>query len=240
MRIARFFYRVRGKPVPYYADYPLRLILWKPVRKWLNVVVIPNIVFTRLRVALYRLIGFRIGRHVFIGMKCYLDDVDPALTTIDDHAVISYGTYFAVHGPGQGHTPIHIKENAYIGMRCTIVSGRHGLTIGRNAAVGAGSLVHRSVPDDAVAVGNPARIIKTRGAEPRHEDRGERRWDNGRSARDGRQQSERSRHWGRILGQESRKELRRDQTVRLDDRLRYQRESPGGAQTQLPLPHDDD
>ena len=162
MRIAALLYRAVGRPVPYYADYPLALILWKPIRKWLNVVVIPNVVFTRLRVALYRLIGFRIGRHVFIGMKCYLDDVEPALTTIEDNVVISYGTYFAIHGLDQGHTPIHIRENAYVGMRCTIVSGKHGVTIGRNAVVGAGSLVHESIPDDVVAAGCPARIIRAR------------------------------------------------------------------------------
>lgn len=153
-------YRIRGKPVPYYADYPLWLIIWKPIRKWLNVVLIPNVVSTRLRVALYRLIGFKIGRNVFIGMKCYLDDVDPAMTTIEDNATISYGTYFAVHGPDQDHTPIRIKENAYVGMRCTILSGKSGIVIGRNAIIGAGSLVNKSVPDDAVAAGCPIRIVK--------------------------------------------------------------------------------
>jgi len=169
MRIARLWYRLRGRPVPYYADYPLRLILWKPVRKWLNVVLIPNIVSTRLRVALYRLIGFKIGRHVFIGMKCYLDDVDPAMTIIEDNATISYGNYFAVHGLKQKHAPIHIKEKAYIGIRCTIISGKDGVTIGRNAVIAAGSVVHRSVPDDVVAAGNPLQIVKTRKAEAGHE-----------------------------------------------------------------------
>ena len=160
MRLMRWLYRTRGKDVPYYADYPLWLIIWKPIRKWLNVVVIPNIVSTRLRVALYRLIGFKIGKNVFIGMKCYMDDVDPAMTTIEDNVTISYGTYFAVHGLDQAHTPIRIEEQAYIGMRCTILSGRNGVVIGRRAVIGAGSLVNRSVPDDAVAAGCPIRIIK--------------------------------------------------------------------------------
>jgi acetyltransferase-like isoleucine patch superfamily enzyme len=160
MGLARFLYKVRGKPVPYYANYPLWLIVWKPVRKWLNVVLIPNIVSARLRVALYRLVGFKIGRNVFIGMKCYLDDVDPAMTTIEDNVVISYGTYFAVHGLDQEHTPIVIKESAYIGMRCTIISGRQGITIGRSAVIGAASLVNKSVPDGATAAGCPTQIIK--------------------------------------------------------------------------------
>ena len=165
MRLARFIYKIRGKDVPYYADYPLWLIIWKPIRKWLNVVLIPNIVSSWLRIALYRLVGFKIGRHVFIGMKCYLDDVEPSMTTIEDNVTISYGTYFAVHGLDQEHTPIHIKENAYIGMRCTILSGKDGITIGRNAVIGAGSLVNKSVPDDTVAAGCPVRIVKTNEAD---------------------------------------------------------------------------
>jgi len=218
MRIAKLLYQMRGRPVPYYAEYPLRLIVWKPVRKWLNVVLIPNIVFTRLRVALYRLIGYRIGRHVFIGMKCYLDDVDPALTTIDHNAVISYGTYFAVHGPGQNHTPIHIKENAYICMRCTIVSGREGVTIGRNAVIGAGSLVHQSIPDNAVAAGCPARVLKIRETEAGPPDRDMEPWDRTRSPQHERR-SQRGRHRRRVLGQESGQELRHDETLHVEDRL---------------------
>ncbi len=160
MGLARFLYKVRGKPVPYYANYPLWLIVWKPMRKWLNVVLIPNVVSSRLRVMLYRLVGFRIGRNVFIGMKCYMDDVDPAMTTIEDNVAISYGTYFAVHGLDQEHTPIVIKESAYIGMRCTLISGKQGITIGRNAVIGAASLVNKSVPDGATAAGCPIQIIK--------------------------------------------------------------------------------
>jgi acetyltransferase-like isoleucine patch superfamily enzyme len=170
MKIARMLYRMSGRPVPYYADYPLWLIVWKPIRKWLNVVVIPNIVSTRLRVFLYRRIGFRIGRNVFIGMKCYLDDIDPAMTTIEDDAVISYGTYFATHGPNQKHAPIHIGQGAYIGMRCTIVAGRDGVTVGRNALIGAGSLVNKSIPDEAVAAGSPVRVLRMRQDEAEDDD----------------------------------------------------------------------
>ena len=170
MRITRLLYKLRGKEVPYYADYPLWLILWKPVRKWLNVVLIPNIVSTHLRVALYRLVGYKIGRGVFIGMKCYLDDMDPALTTIEAGAVVSYGTYFAVHGPRQKHAPIHIGEKAYIGMRCTIIAGRDGITIGRNALIGAGSLVNQSIPDNAVAAGSPVRVLRIEETPPTQAD----------------------------------------------------------------------
>jgi UDP-2-acetamido-3-amino-2,3-dideoxy-glucuronate N-acetyltransferase len=48
-----------------------------------------------------------------------------------------------------------VEKNASIGANATILPG---LTIGRNAMVGAGAVVSRSVPPNAIAVGNPARI----------------------------------------------------------------------------------
>jgi len=72
IRMFDWFYELRGKPVPYYAKYSLALILWKPIRKFMNVVIIPNIPFNVIRILGYRLLGFEIGKRVFIGMKCYM------------------------------------------------------------------------------------------------------------------------------------------------------------------------
>ncbi len=54
--------------------------------------------------------------------------------------------------------PVHIKRNVWIGANVTILPG---VTIGENAIVGACSVVTKDVPDNAVVVGNPARVIKT-------------------------------------------------------------------------------
>lgn len=149
-----------GRPVPYFAQYPLWLILWKPIRKFINVAIVPNIPFNPLRILIYRLIGFKIGKRCFIGMKCYMDDADPSLTVIGDSVIISYCVKFAVHGKGQGHMPIRVGDGAYIGLGAIIVSGKNGCVIGNNAVVGAGSVVVRSIPQGSTAVGNPARVIK--------------------------------------------------------------------------------
>jgi acetyltransferase-like isoleucine patch superfamily enzyme len=50
-----------------------------------------------------------------------------------------------------------IKRGAKIGANSTILPG---IVVGENALVGAGSVVVKDVPEGAVAVGNPARIIK--------------------------------------------------------------------------------
>lgn len=155
----QFYKKVLKKEPPYYAKYSLVTVTWKPVRKYINVVIIPNVPFSNLRVTLYRMIGFDIGKNVFIGMKCYMDDMAIKNTVIEDNVTISYGTYFACHGKDQGHTKITIKQNAYIGMRCNIISGKEGVTIGENAIVGAGSLVNRDIPSNATAVGVPIRVL---------------------------------------------------------------------------------
>jgi acetyltransferase-like isoleucine patch superfamily enzyme len=124
------------------------------------VVIIPNTPFTSLRVAMYRWIGFDIGKNVFIGMKCYLDDVAVEKLTIEDNVTISYGCYFACHGKGQGHMPIVIKNGAYLGMRCNILAGKEGIEIGENSIIGAGSLVNKNIPANAKVAGVPFKIIE--------------------------------------------------------------------------------
>jgi UDP-2-acetamido-3-amino-2,3-dideoxy-glucuronate N-acetyltransferase len=50
-----------------------------------------------------------------------------------------------------------VRQGASVGANATILPG---LTVGREAVVGAGAVVTRSVPPHAVVVGNPARIIR--------------------------------------------------------------------------------
>jgi len=156
--VEQFYQKILKKEPPYYAKYSLWLIMWKPLRKYLNVVIIPNVPFSNLRVILYRLIGFKIGKNVFIGMKCYLDDVAIDKMTIEDNVTISYGCYFACHGKGQKHTQILIKKGAYIGMRCNILSGKEGIVIGEKSIIGAGSLVNKNVQAGVTAMGIPLKI----------------------------------------------------------------------------------
>lgn len=155
----QFYRKVLKKEPPYYAKYSLITMVWKPIRKYINVVIIPNTPFSNLRVILYRMLGFKIGQNVFIGMKCYMDDMDPEKTIIEDDVIISYGCYFACHGKGQGHTNIVIEKGAYLGMRCNVISGEDGIIIGKNTIVGAGSLVNKSISENISVAGVPAKMI---------------------------------------------------------------------------------
>lgn len=133
--------------------------IFKPIRKYLSAVIIPTVPFNGLRVALYRLIGYKIGKGTFIGMRCYLDDTCYEMIEIGKNVTISYGVYFACHGRRQsGRNKLIIKDRAYVGMGATIIAP-HEIELGEGCVVGARTLVNKSIPDHSIAVGVPCRIL---------------------------------------------------------------------------------
>lgn len=54
--------------------------------------------------------------------------------------------------------PVRIEDDCWIGGNVTILPG---VTIGRGSTVGAGSIVSRSIPEYSVALGTPARVVKS-------------------------------------------------------------------------------
>ena len=54
---------------------------------------------------------------------------------------------------------MHIERNVWIGAHVTIFSG---VTIGEGSVIGAGALVNKDIPPFSVAVGIPARVIRSR------------------------------------------------------------------------------
>lgn len=56
--------------------------------------------------------------------------------------------------------PITIGDNVWLGSGAIVLAG---VTIGENTVVGAGAVVTRDLPANVVAVGGPARVIRTIG-----------------------------------------------------------------------------
>jgi acetyltransferase-like isoleucine patch superfamily enzyme len=93
--------------------------------------------------------GVTIGRKVLIADRCYLSDSgheyeDPDLPIIDQ-------------GMRHGRS-VTIGDGAWLGVGAVVVGD---VTIGRNAVVGANSVVRSSVPDLTVVAGDPAVPIRT-------------------------------------------------------------------------------
>ena len=109
------------------------------------------------------------GRHITLGKNVFINTgamfTDFGGITIDDNVLIAPRVnIITVNHPlnpdqrqGLLLSPVHIKKNVWIGAGATILAG---VTIGENAVVGAGSLVTKDVPDNAVVVGSPAKVVK--------------------------------------------------------------------------------
>jgi len=87
---------------------------------------------------------------------------DKALIGAGVHVYVSNHRFTDVLRPiyEQGHEevkPVIISSGCWIGANAIILPG---VRIGINAVIGAGSVVTKSIPDYAVAVGNPARVIR--------------------------------------------------------------------------------
>ena len=106
-----------------------------------------------------------IGKNVYINFNFGM--VDDGDIFIDDDVMIGpnvtliSGTHpndpDARHALWQYTAPIHIERNAWIGAGATILPG---VTIGENAIIGAHSLVNKDIPANAIAVGNPCKVLR--------------------------------------------------------------------------------
>jgi sugar O-acyltransferase (sialic acid O-acetyltransferase NeuD family) len=86
-----------------------------------------------------------IGKHVIINTNCSVDHD----CVIDDYVHISPNAALAGN--------VTVGEGTHIGIGACIIQG---VTIGKWATIGAGAVIINDVPDNAIVVGNPGRIIK--------------------------------------------------------------------------------
>jgi len=115
----------------------------------------------------YCVYGYNIhlGDHVFLNVLCTILDCNEV--RIGHHVMIGphVQIYTAAHDiqaerrirGWEVAKPILIEDNVWLGGGAILLPG---VTIGRNAVVGAGAVVTRSVPANTVVAGNPARVIR--------------------------------------------------------------------------------
>lgn len=101
--------------------------------------VIGNNVKIQNNVSVYT--GTLIEDDVFLGPSCVLTNVSNPRSQVNRHSL---------------YETTHLRRGCTVGANATIVCG---VTIGRYAFIGAGSVVTRSIPDFALVVGNPAHQV---------------------------------------------------------------------------------
>lgn len=117
--------------------------------------------------------GSHIGRGTRLNCGVEAFGSEPYLITVGNDCLFAKNVNFITHDGGikvlnsmnyfdgkrmDNMAPISIGDNVYIGMGAYIMPG---VTIGNNVIIGASAVVTHDIPDNSVAVGIPARVIKT-------------------------------------------------------------------------------
>ena len=121
-----------------------------------------NTIGNTVRIWSNSVIDFRclIGNNVKIHCNCYISQK----TKIEDDVFLAPGVMIANEKYPTGQYAEErivgavIRRGALIGINATILPG---VEIGKNSLIGSGSVVTRSVPDNKIAYGNPARVIRS-------------------------------------------------------------------------------
>ena len=97
--------------------------------------------------------GIRIGANVTFGAAVHVLAENHAFNDPDQ----------SIQSQGVTRAGIVVDDDVWVGNAVIVLDGVH---IGRGAVIGAGSVVTHDVPPGAVAVGNPARVLRQRSGGP--------------------------------------------------------------------------
>jgi acetyltransferase-like isoleucine patch superfamily enzyme len=120
----------------------------------------------------YKAMGVKVGKGTKIAATVDIDMSAPELITICKNVWVTRGVMLLCHQRDLSqyevgkpvmdcplkYAPILIQDGAHIGIGAIIMPG---VTIGEGAVIGAGSVVTKDIPPYSIAVGTPAKVIKT-------------------------------------------------------------------------------
>jgi acetyltransferase-like isoleucine patch superfamily enzyme len=118
-----------------------------------------------LRVLFHKWRGVKIGKNVFIGMRCVLDHAYPDYIILEDNSALAGNVYIVAHSkppiqfrkklPSYVDT-VRIKKDAWIGLNVTVLPG---VIVGEGSIVTSGSVVSQKIPKGVMVRGNPAALV---------------------------------------------------------------------------------
>ena len=100
--------------------------------------------------------GFDLGFETDIGAFSYIN----ALNGVEIKDNVQIGSHCAIYSVSTIDNSVGkvlLKNNCRIGSHSTVLPG---VTIGKNSIVGAHSLVNKDIPDNVVAFGVPAKVVR--------------------------------------------------------------------------------
>lgn len=108
-------------------------------------------------------LGLTVGKNFSRQEKTIIDQSHCWLITIGDNVTLAPRVHILAHDAstkaGVGYTRIglvDIGDNVFIGASSVVLPG---VKIGNNVVIGAGSVVANDIPENSVAVGNPAKVV---------------------------------------------------------------------------------
>ncbi len=100
--------------------------------------------------------GLDLGYKSDIGAFCYINAKYGVI--IEDYVQLgSHCSIYTISTIDNKQGSVHLKENCKIGSHSTIMPN---VTVGKNSIVGANSLVLKDIPDNVIAFGVPAKVIR--------------------------------------------------------------------------------
>lgn len=102
--------------------------------------------------------GMDIHPTVEMSLSAHFDKTYPAGIHVDEYSYVAFDTRILSHDMTRRmKLDTRIGKNCFIGGRSIIMPG---VQIGDSCIVGAGSVVTKSVPDNCIVAGNPARVLR--------------------------------------------------------------------------------
>jgi acetyltransferase-like isoleucine patch superfamily enzyme len=154
--------------IPRHRTYPPRAVLWAGLgaqvrQNWrsLWILIAGVLPWSPWKISIYRLLGMKIGRGVYIGPGVLVDPLYPELITLQEGCFLGIGCRLFTHEITASNFRLGrvvIGTGSVIGAYATI---RSGVSIGSGVTVGFNSFVNRDVSDGVTVAGVPARRIET-------------------------------------------------------------------------------
>ena len=101
--------------------------------------------------------GFDLGFETDIGAFSYINALH-GVEIKDNVQIGSHCSIYSVSTIDNSHGKVVLKQNCRIGSHSTILPG---ISVGENSIIGAHSLVNKDIPDNVIAFGVPAKVVRS-------------------------------------------------------------------------------